>query len=562
MSIVQRFPSYLAITIIIFSCGRTSNRADFAQEINALELNRGEITLCGSGADQFGTVSFGTVCSEAIRADFNVATALLHSFEYTEAEKVFAKVIDKEPQCLMAYWGAAMSLFHPLWEPPSKSDLEKGAKIVKLGRMIKAGQADSREGDFLEAIATIYDQSETLDHRTRLGKFEKASEDVFIKYPGDKEAAVFYALALRAASDPADKTYAKQRKAGAILEQLAKDNPNHPGIVHYIIHTYDYPELAGQALVAARSYAAVAPASAHAQHMPSHIFTRLGLWDEALESNHNSISSSICYAEKTGIKGHWDEELHGMDYLVYAYLQRGDDDAVKAQVAKLSTFGEVYPSNAKVAYSVAAIPARYAVERKDWKAASALELGGLNIPWEKCQWEKSNITFARVLGDVHEGKLKNAVAELDTLRSVQKRLSDAGDGYKANLVLIQVKAAEAWIKFGQGDKTDAIALMAEAADIEDKTEKHPVTPGEIIPARELLGDMYMETAQYDKALEAYKVSLERHAGRFNSLFGAGVAAEKLKQKDQANEYYTQLLAVAAPASTRSEVKKAKSFVGR
>jgi tetratricopeptide (TPR) repeat protein len=560
MRVVQVLLSYCVFAMMAIACSRSANRTELAEQIKALDLNRGEITLCGSGADQFGTVSFGTVCSEAIRTDFNVATALLHSFEYPEAEKVFARIIDKEPECLMAYWGAAMSIFHPLWEPPSKSDLEKGAKIIKLGRTIKAGQGDSREGDFLEAIATIYDQFETLDHRTRLGKFETATGDVYNKYPGDKEAAVFYALALRAASDPADKTYKKQRQAGAILEGLAKDNPNHPGIVHYIIHTYDYPELADQALVAARSYAAVAPASAHAQHMPSHIFTRLGLWDEALQSNHNSISSSICYAEKTGIKGHWDEELHGMDYLVYAYLQRGDDEAVKAQVAKLNNLGEIYPSNGKVAYSVAAIPARYAVERKDWKAASTLELTTLNIPWQHCQWEKSNYTFARLLGAVHERQLDKASAALDTLHSVQKKLAAAGDGYKANLLLIQVKASEGWIKLAQGKQNEAIASMTEAADIEDKTEKHPVTPGELVPARELLGDMYIETGQYDKALDAYKESLVRHANRFNSLYGAANAAEKLKQKEQAKEYYSQLLAVAAPTSSRPELAKAKKYL--
>ncbi|HWA35740.1 MAG TPA: tetratricopeptide repeat protein [Cyclobacteriaceae bacterium] len=562
MRVVQRLISYCAFMMMALACSRSANRSELTEQIKDLELNRGEITLCGAGADQFGTVSFGTVCSEAVRADFNVATALLHSFEYAEAEKVFARIIDKEPQCLMAYWGAAMSMFHPLWEPPSKSDLAKGSKITKLARMVKADQGESREGDFLEAIATIYDQSETLDHRARLSKFEKASEAVFNKYPDDKEAAVFYALALRAASDPADKTYAKQRKAGAILEELAKNNPNHPGIVHYIIHTYDYPELAERALVAARSYAAVAPASAHAQHMPSHIFTRLGLWDEALQSNQNSISSSICYAEKTGIKGHWDEELHGMDYLVYAYLQRGDDEAVKAQVAKLNNLGEIYPSNGKVAYSVAAIPARYAVERKDWKAASMLELTTLNIPWEKCQWEKSNITFARLLGFVHERKLDKAAAALDTLRSVQKKLADAGDGYKANLLMIQVKASEGWIKLAEGKRADAIALMTAAADLEDKTEKHPVTPGEIVPARELLGDMYMETGQYDKALESYKESLARHSNRFNSLYSAGLAAERLKQSDEANGYYSQLVAVAEPNSTRQELSKAKAYLAK
>lgn len=323
---MRRFSGSLLQTAIAFatvlSCS-TSNQDDrFERELAALDLAEGEITLCGTGGDDFGAVSFAQSCSYAVKDDFNLAIALLHSFEYSEAEKVFARVIERDRDCLMAYWGAAMSTFHPLWAPPTAADLEKGTRIITLGRSVRQGES-SRESDYLEAIAAIYDNWKTTDHPTRVLKSEEASGEIFQKYPEDEEAAIFYALALNAAADPADKTFERQKKAGAILNRLFEARPNHPGLAHYIIHNYDYPELAQLGLPAARKYAAIAPASAHAQHMPSHIFTRLGLWDEAIESNLNSVASAQCYAEKSEIKGHWDEELHGLDYLVYAYLQKG-----------------------------------------------------------------------------------------------------------------------------------------------------------------------------------------------------------------------------------------------
>jgi len=369
-------------------------------ELKSLDLTRGDIALCTTGKNQFGTVAFSLSCSEKVRENFNLATALLHSFEYTEAEKIFAKVIDVDPECVMAYWGIAMCNFHPLWSPPSQTDLQKGYKVVTLARSIVT-DTSTRESDYLEAIATIYDQWETLDHKTRVLKFEKASENIFKKYSDDNEAAIFYALALRASADPTDKTFHNQKKAGEILNAIFAKEPNHPGIAHYIIHTYDYPELAELGLPAARKYASIASASAHAQHMPSHIFTRLGLWDESIQSNINSISAAQCYAQNMNIKGHWDEELHGMDYLVYAYLQKADDDNALEQMKYLNTITEVFPQNFKDAYSFASMPVRYALERKDWGEASKLELNSSIFQWDKFQWEKANVSFGKLLGAVH-----------------------------------------------------------------------------------------------------------------------------------------------------------------
>lgn len=548
------------VSLILLACSGKSNQVQFESEIRNLDLESGDITLCGTGEDQFGEVSFSLSCSEKVKTTFNLATALLHSFEYVEAEKVFAKVIDEDPECIMAYWGAAMSNFHPLWAPPTPDELQKGSKIVALARSVNNGKS-SRESDYLETIATIYDDWNTLDHRTRILKFEKASESLYAKYPEDKEAGIFYALALSAAADPADKSFRNQRKAGDILNTIFANEPDHPGITHYIIHTYDYPELAALALPAARSYASIAPASAHAQHMPSHIFTRLGLWDESIQSNINSIASAQCYAERSGIQGHWDEELHGMDYLLYAYLQQAKDDEALKQIRYLKTITEVFPQNFKDAYAFASMPARYTLERKDWEAAAKLELEPSDFPWDKFLWEKANINFGRLLGAVHINKLEDARMELAQIQSIHDKLKQMNESYKANLVQIQTKAGEAWIKLKAGDEDQAIKLMTEAADMEDATAKHPVTPGEIIPARELLADMYLETGDFANALTAYEADLQRHPNRFNGLYGAGLALEKSGNRERPNRYYAQLAAMTnASVSDRPQMRDRGSWI--
>lgn len=555
-----RFLQPALILSIFLSCAENKNQDRFKSDLQALDLNRGDIALCGSEKGQFGTVAFGLACSEKVRTNFNLATALLHSFEYSEAEKVFAKVIDEDPECVMAYWGVAMSNFHPLWAQPSDAELQKGEKVIALGRsMIE--DTSTRESDYLEAIAAIYDDWENQDHKTRILKFEKASEEVYKKYTDDNEAAIFYALALRASADPTDKTFVNQKKAGEILESILAREPNHPGVTHYIIHNYDYPELAELALPAARKYASIAAASAHAQHMPSHIFIRLGLWDESIQSNKNSISAAQCYAQNMNIKGHWDEELHGLDYLIYAYLQKADDENASEQVKYFNTIHEVFPKNFKDAYSFASIPTRYALERKNWKEAAQLKLGPEDFPWDKFLWEKANVNFGKALGAVHINKLDDARHELKELKSIHTQLIESKELRKANFVLIQIKASEGWIKFAEGKLEEAITLMRNAADMEDATEKDPVTPGEVIPARELLGDLYFELEQYANALAAYEADLKRHSNRFNGLYGAGRSAEKLKDAKKATEYYSQLMAICNSASNiRAELASAKSYL--
>jgi hypothetical protein len=550
---------FFGLFLLTLTACNGKNKIPATESINAINLKRGEVVLCGPPDKQFGSVEFETSGSEKGKKDFNLAIALLHSFEYDEAEKVFAKIIDETPACAMAYWGVAMCNYHPLWERPTQPELEKGTKSIAIARSLS--QKSKRESDYIEAIGLFYKDWDKVDHHTRSINFEKAMEKLYSGYPTDKEAAIFYALALDAAADPADKSFSNQRKAYAILTALYPNEPDHPGIVHYIIHSYDNPELAALALPAARKYASIAPSSAHALHMPSHIFTRLGLWDECINSNLASTSSAKCYAENAGIKGHWDEELHGLDYLVYAYLQKGENGLAKKQWDYLKTINEVSSVNFKVAYAFAAIPSRYVLENKLWKEAANLKVHMENFPWEKFPWEKAIIHFTRLLGSVHMDNIDSARAELKNLNTIYDTLTEQKDSYKANQVQIQIKSSEAWILFKEGKNNEALKLMNLAADMEDNTQKHPVTPGEVIPARELLGDMLLQMNKPGKALEAYEADLKEHANRFNGLYGAGLAAERSNNPEKANSWYQQLTAIAnSTNSNRSELEAARLFL--
>ncbi|HEY4936755.1 MAG TPA: hypothetical protein VII44_09250 [Puia sp.] len=548
---------FFFILLLLVSC-KIKNKNISSEDIDSIYLKRGEIVLCGPADKQFGSVTFDVNCSKKVKKDFNLGMALLHSFEYDDAEKVFAKIIDEEPGCAMAYWGVAMCNYHPLWAPPNQSELKKGAKVIELARSLS--QTSEWESGYIEAVAMYYKDADKVDNHTRSIWFKNAMGIMYRKYPRDKEAAIFYALALDAAADPADKSYVNQRKAGAILNSIYPDEPNHPGIVHYIIHTYDYPGLAELALPAARKYASIAPASAHAQHMPSHIFTRLGLWDESIKSNLISTASAKCYGENAAIKGHWDEELHGMDYLVYAYLQKADNSLAKEQWDYLKTINEVYPVNFKVAYAFAAIPARYLLENKIWKDAAGLEIHPVDFPWEKYPWQKAIIHFTRLLGLVHIGNIDSARVELKRLQLLHDMLANEKDMYKANQVEIQIKSSNAWMLYKEGKNKMALELMNSAAGMEDSTEKNPVTPGEVIPARELLGDMLLQMGYTAKALEVYQEDLKNHPNRFNGLYGAGLAAEKLGERGKARFYYQQLSDQCIISPGRPELATARLFL--
>ncbi len=549
-------PIFGLLTLLQFC--KQKNTGPSKEMLNEINLKRGQIISCGPPSMQFGTATFETTCSQAVKGELNLGVNLLHSFEYDEAEKAFAKAIDKDQSCAIAYWGVAMANFHPLWTPPAEAELKKGAKAIEIAQSLETSK---REAAYIEAIAAFYRDWKTVDHRTRCLRFEKGMETVYNRFPDDKEAAVFYALALDAAADPTDKTFSKQKKAGDLLKALYPGQPTHPGIAHYLIHTYDYPGLAQLALHPARNYAAIAPSSAHALHMPSHIFTRLGLWDECIQSNLASVSSAQCYAEAAGIKGHWDEELHGLDYLVYAHLQKGENDSAKKHWDYLKTIREVHPANFKVAYAFAAIPSRYVLENRLWQEAANLQVTPASFYWKDFSWQEVIVHFTRLMGSVHLGNLQSAKEELNELNRLHDRLTGQKDTYKANQVVIQIKTGEAWMRLKEGRGSEALALMQLAADMEDKTEKHPVTPGEVLPARELLADMLVQLNHPHQALEAYEAVLQKQPNRFNALYGAGIAAQKSGNSQKAKTYFQQLLNSVGNAKTnRVEVATCKLYL--
>ena len=459
----------------------------------------------------------------------------------------------------MAYWGVAMSIYHGLWAPPEKFVLEKGVKLLAVAEKLpKSKKAEQ----YIEAIGAFYKDWETVDNQTRKLAYAQKMKEMYEENREDTEVAVFYALALSASAVESDKTYSKQREAGKILEDLFKKEPNHPGIAHYIIHSYDYPELAHLGLSTARRYASIAPNSAHAQHMPSHIFTRLGLWDESINTNINSAASAVCYAESIEPGAHWDEEVHAMEYLVYAYLQTGNNTLAKEQYTYLKSFKKIFPPNFKIAYTAASIPTRIAVENKDWEKAAALELPQIaEMEWQKFPWQKALLHFAKALGNIHTDNLSAAQEELDLLRSLEKELITLKDPYKANQVTIQIKSIEAWLQLKKGNSVEALSLMNTAAEMESLTSKHPGTPGEILPADELLADMLLTLNKPVEALAAYELNLERRPNRFNGIYGAAIASKLAGNKEKASAYFKALIELTENVdSDRQEIKEAKTFL--
>jgi tetratricopeptide (TPR) repeat protein len=387
-------------------------------------------------------------------------------------------------------------------------------------------------------------------------------EELYNKYPGDVETAVFYSLAVLATADLNDKSYSKQKKSGEILEKLFETNPNHPGIAHYIIHNYDSPELAHLALNTARKYAVIAPSSAHAQHMPSHIFTRLGLWNESIKSNIDSANSAVCYAKSVNPNANWVSEIHALDYLVYAYLQMGDNSRAQSEMNKIIEIKEVFPSNHFAsAYALIAVPARLAVENKNWELATELELPKTNLDWNKAPWPKAMLHFSRALGFTNTGNSIAAQKELDILIDLRDRLNEAKNSYESGQVNIQIESIKGWIEYSKGNTEKAIEYMKLASKLESETSKAAVTPGEIIPAEELLADLYMLTGRHKEALKSYELNLKGRPFRFNGLYGAAKAAQKLDNNELAAYYFEKLIEVSEDVkSSRPELLEAKDFL--
>ena len=509
--------------------------------------------------EKLGVVNFTVSCNSAAQQQFNRAVAFLHSFWYEEAAKAFFEVTKTDPKCGMGYWGIAMSSYHPVWSPPVPAELRNGSAAVQQANVV--GAQTQRERDYIAAIGAFYKDADKLDHRTRALAYEKAMEQLHLRYPNDDEAAVFYALALLGTALPTDKSYANQKKAGEILNKVLLSEPEHPGVAHYLIHSFDYPALAPLALAAARSYARIAPSSPHALHMPSHIFTRLGLWQESIESNIASATAAKNYAAKMHPGAASYDQLHAMDYLAYAYLQTAQDGKVKEIVDALYSMNKVDANTVAAAYAFAAIPARYALERRQWSDAAALKVHPADFPWSDFPYAEAMIYFARSLGASRSGDTARASKDIERLIAIQRSLAEAKENYWATQVEIQRRAAAAWLAHAEGKQEEALQLMRSAADLENSTEKHPVTPGAIVPARELLGELLLELREPRQALQEFEASLLVSPNRFNGLYDAARAAELSGDREKARTFYAKLTTLGAHSDgTRPELEAAKVFL--
>ena len=466
-----------------------------------------------SAADlgNLGAVHFTTSCNSAAQGDISRGVALIHSFWYSEAEKSFRAAASADPTCGIAWWGVAMANYHPVWLPPTPDELKNGAEAAAKAK--EAGAKTDRERGYIDAINTFYADSDKTPHATRALGYESAMEKLAAAYPKDDEASIFYALSLLGTASPNDKTYAKQKKAAEVLNRVLPNEPEHPGVAHYIIHSFDYPELASLALPAARSYAKIAPGSPHALHMPSHIFTRLGLWDESIASNLASRDKARAYVRARDPEMSSFDELHAVDYLVYAYLQEGRDADAKKLVDAVAAVKKIDNPNFAAAYAISAVPARYALERRQWKEAAALTVPK-NISFEKFGYSEANVHFARAIGAARSGDLATARDALARLDALHQSLT----GYWADQVEIQRLGASAWLAHAEKKDDDALRLAREASDLEARTDKHPVTPGAIVPARELLAEMLLELGRPADALAEVDRALTTAPNRHNALW--------------------------------------------
>lgn len=504
--------------------------------------------------EKLGKVRFPVSCTAAAQEQFDRAVALLHSFALDEAAKAFAATAKADPNCAMAHWGTAMTLFgNPFTWPLTGKALSDGWAAVEKAQ---AAQAKTpRERDYIAAVEAFYKDADKKDHRTRALAYVTAMEGLAQRYPEDTEASVFYALALDVTALPTDKTYANQLKAAKILEKVFAEQPDHPGVAHYLIHSYDHPPIAGRGLTAARRYASIAPSAPHALHMPSHIFTRQGLWVESIETNRRSAATS---------KSHFDS-LHAMDYLAYAYLQGARDRDAKLVLEEINAIKKVDREHLITAYALAAIPARYALERGRWADAAALlpHPNEKDFPWSNFPQGMAILVYGRALGAGRSGNAPAAREEIERLQRLRQAMIDAKIAYWAQQADIQIKVASAWAALAAGNKQEALKLMREGADMEDASDKHPVTPGHVLPARELLGEMLLELKEPALALKEFEASHKLEPNRFRGLYGAALAADLLGDTEKARTYYGKLVEICEKAdSERPELQKAKAFLAK
>ncbi len=520
-----------------------------------------------------GSVDFKVSCAPEVRSEFIRGVALLHSFFYEEARRIFTEVAAKDPTCAMAQWGIAMTWWHPIWTPPTPDEMSAGKVAAEKAMAMNAGT--DRERGFITALNTYYNAPDgpntgavgqschgPVGARDRVVAYEKAMRQLSEKYPDDFEAQTFYAFAILAAgyATPTDTTLAKQLQAAALLEKLWKKNPNHPGVTHYLIHSYDYPALAERGLAAARSYGSIAPWVPHALHMPSHIFTRLGMWEESIAANRSSADASRAYAAIRHRDATEAEELHALDYMAYSYLQEGQDARAKEIVDFAATVRKTNPElEFSGAYALAAIPSRYALERNAWSDAAALRVPELPH-WSSFPFMEALIEYAHALGRAHTGDLEGARKAMDRMRQLRDATLDPKFDYFKRQLDQQMQAASAWVAYGENKKEEAVTMLRRAADAEDILGKHPVSPGALVPAREQLGDLLLALDRPKEAQQEFEAALKIYPGRFRGLYGAAQAAGQTGEKEKAQHYYAKLTEQTAKADgSRSELAELREY---
>ena len=507
----------------------------------------GSPALAQDETDQkLGKVHFATTCNEVAQRRFDRAMRYQHSFWYAESKEIYEEALKADPGCAIAYWGVALSLLNNPHSAIPAPNLPLGLAAIEKAR--ETGAKSERERDYIDALSVMYVDYDKIPQQARVQAYLKKMEALAAKYPDDDEAQIFYAITLNVAASPADKTYANQLKGAAILEPIWQRQPQHPGIAHYLIHLYDYPAIAAKGLPAALRYAKIAPNAPHAQHMPSHIFTRVGYWKESIAANLASVAAAKA-AKETG------EQLHGEDYLVYAYLQLAQDEKARKVIDAVEA-STPDPDSYAGAFSRAAAPARYAVERGDWKGAAALD-----VKPNKFAQAMAISHFARALGAARSGDAAAAKVDAAKLVELRDRLREAKSDYWATQVDVEQQIANAWVLYGDGKYDDALKAMSAAADAEDKTEKAPVTPGPLAPARELYGFMLLDRGMAKEALAAFEATKAKEPNRFNGYAGAAQAAQALSDTAAAKANYEKLLALAAESdSARPVLATARTFV--
>jgi len=540
----RRMKAGLALAAIVLVSWLGSDRVRGQQDQHA-----------GHGMTKLGKVHFDNSCGASVGQEFDHAMALLHSFEFPESIAAFQAVLKGDPSCGIAEWGIAMATWgNPFAGLRAPRVITDGSAAAERAR--KVGAKTDRERAYIDAVALLYKDADRLDQRARTLAYEQAMEQIYKTYPKDLEGAVFYALAVDQTAPPTDKTFANQLKAAAILERLFKLEPDHPGVTHYLIHSYDVPPLAPRGLPYARRYADLAPDAPHALHMPAHTFTRVGSWQESIDTNIRSHDAAI-KMKGTG------EALHAMDYMAYAYLQTNQDASAQKVLQELETMIAAAPPAASGAvpaaaagFPVAAIPARYALERGAWADAANLTVRPSNQPYVEAMTH-----FARALGAARSGNAAAARQSVERLVGLRDKEIEAKDEYWTTQVEIQRQSAEAWVLWAEGNKEAALKTMAAAADLEATTEKSAVTPGPLAPARELFGEMLLDANQPAKALVEFETNLEKEPNRFKSVYGAARSAELAGDKQKARTYYALLVKICERGDRpgRPELEAARTF---